>query len=41
MAAKVPKKFSARKGLPKSAQNDKELKKHQRNKITNKEERNS
>jgi len=26
MAAKVPKKFFARKGLPKSVQNDKELK---------------
>jgi len=28
-----------KKGLPKSAQNDEELKKHQRNNIMNKEER--
>jgi len=28
IAAKVPKKFSARKNLPKSAQDDEELKKH-------------
>ena len=41
IAAKVPKKFSAREHLLTSAQNDEELKKNQRNNIMNKEERNS